>query len=300
MGVTVVMAGGTLGDHPATFRIDDVEAGRQATAQLVGRARADRDDQFHRSLELEYAAPGARHARLHRALTEAGIEVRPELVVHRRWGSHGGVEGMQEFAQPPEPHDRGGGVLRRGRLRALRTLRRPACRCRTRSPSSASTYHHLADMFDLTTVHQPVAQQGLVAGQLVHRILQQGDVTSPHVTLPTHVVAGVRRAHHPADVRRGCRCRRCRRRCTPTRWQLRQAGADPQAAAHAVGCRTRSTKYEPVKVITVVQAANAQREAQSGAGGRGGEDRRHVRGLVPVPERPGQPLGGRRSRRRRS
>ena len=44
-------------------------------------------------------------------------------------------------------------------------------------------------MFDLTTVHQPVAQQGLVAGQLVHRILQQGDVTSPHVTLPTHVVA---------------------------------------------------------------------------------------------------------------
>jgi LacI family transcriptional regulator len=44
-------------------------------------------------------------------------------------------------------------------------------------------------MFDLTTVHQPVARQGLVAGQMVHQILEKGEVDAPHVTLPTHVVA---------------------------------------------------------------------------------------------------------------
>jgi DNA-binding LacI/PurR family transcriptional regulator len=48
--------------------------------------------------------------------------------------------------------------------------------------------HHLADMFDLTTVHQPVRQQGLVAGQLAHQVLR-GEAGSPHVTLPTQVVA---------------------------------------------------------------------------------------------------------------
>ena len=31
--------------------------------------------------------------------------------------------------------------------------------------------HHLADLLDLTTVRQPLAQQDLVAGQLVHQIL---------------------------------------------------------------------------------------------------------------------------------
>ena len=66
MGVTVVMAGGTLGDHPHV-RIDDVEAGRQAgRATGPGRARADRDDRFRRRLEPGVRGPGARAARLHR------------------------------------------------------------------------------------------------------------------------------------------------------------------------------------------------------------------------------------------
>jgi DNA-binding LacI/PurR family transcriptional regulator len=72
---------------------------------------------------------------------------------------------------------------------ALRTLRRAGVPVPHAVSIIGIDDHHLADMFDLTTVHQPVARQGLVAGQLVQQILGKGEVSSPHVTLPTHVVA---------------------------------------------------------------------------------------------------------------
>jgi LacI family transcriptional regulator, repressor for deo operon, udp, cdd, tsx, nupC, and nupG len=189
MGVTVVMAGGTLGDHPHV-RIDDVAAGRQATAQLV-RAGHERIAMINSkgTWSLEYAAPGARLRGFTGVLEEAGIEVRPELVVHRRWGSHGGVEGMSELLSLPEPPTAVVTFSDEVAFGALRTLRRAGVPVPYAISVVGIDDHHLADMFDLTTVHQPVTQQGLVAGQLAHQILQQGDVRSPHVTLPTHVVA---------------------------------------------------------------------------------------------------------------
>ncbi|MFI7542258.1 LacI family DNA-binding transcriptional regulator [Actinoplanes sp. NPDC049599] len=189
MGVTVVMAGGTLGDHPHV-RIDDVAAGRQATAQLI-RAGHERIAMINSTgtWSLEYAAPGARLRGFTGALEDAGIEVRPDLVVHRRWGSHGGVEGMNELLSLPEPPTAVVAFSDEVAFGALRTLRRAGVPVPYAISVVGIDDHHLADMFDLTTVHQPVTRQGLVAGQLVDRILHQGDLTSPHVTLPTHVVA---------------------------------------------------------------------------------------------------------------
>lgn len=188
MGVTVVMAGGTLGDHPHV-RIDDVAAGRQATAQLV-RAGHQRIAMINSTgtWSLEYAAPSARLQGFTTALDEGGIQARPEYIVHQRWGSHGGVEGMSALLSLPEPPTAVVTFSDEVAFGALRTLRRAG----TPVPYAMSIVgiddHHLADMFDLTTVHQPVARQGLVAGQMVHQILQQGEVDAPHVTLPTHVV----------------------------------------------------------------------------------------------------------------
>jgi LacI family transcriptional regulator, repressor for deo operon, udp, cdd, tsx, nupC, and nupG len=189
MGVTVVMAGGTLGDHPHV-RIDDVAAGRQATAQLV-RAGHERIAMINSTgtWSLEYAAPSARLRGFTSALDEAGIEVRPEYVVHQRWGSHGGVEGMSELLSLAEPPTAVVAFSDEVAFGALRTLRRAGAPVPYAMSIVGIDDHHLADMFDLTTVHQPVAQQGLVAGRMVHQILEQGEVSSPHVTLPTHVVA---------------------------------------------------------------------------------------------------------------
>ncbi|WP_433618478.1 LacI family DNA-binding transcriptional regulator [Dactylosporangium sp. CA-139114] len=188
MGVTVVMAGGTLQDHPHV-RIDDVAAGRQATAQLV-RAGHERIAMInsHGTWSLEYAAPSARLRGFTEALEEAGLPVRPEYVVHRRWGSHGGVEGMSELLSLPRPPTAVVTFSDEVAFGALRTLRRAAVAIPHTMSVVGIDDHHLADMFDLTTVHQPVTRQGIVAGELVRGILEGADVASRHVTLPTRVV----------------------------------------------------------------------------------------------------------------
>jgi DNA-binding LacI/PurR family transcriptional regulator len=189
MGVTVVMAGGTLGDHPHV-RIDDVDAGRQAATQLA-RAGHERIAMINSSgtWSLEYAAPGARLRGFTDALQAAGLEVHPDLVIHRRWGSHGGVEGMNQLlslASPPTAVMTFSDEVAFG---ALRTLRRAGVSVPHTMSVIGIDDHHLADMFDLTTVHQPVARQGTVAGQLAQQILQHGDTGPLHITLPTHLVA---------------------------------------------------------------------------------------------------------------
>lgn len=188
MGVTVVMAGGTLREHPHV-RIDDVAAGRQATAQLV-RAGHERIAMINSTgtWSLEYAAPGARLRGFTSALEEAGLAVRPEYVVHRRWGSHGGVEGMSALLSLPQPPTAVVAFSDEVAFGALRTLRRAGVPVPYAMSVVGIDDHHLADMFDLSTVHQPVTQQGFAAGELARRILQEAQVDSLHVTLPTHVV----------------------------------------------------------------------------------------------------------------
>lgn len=188
MSVTVVMAGGTLQDHPHV-RIDDVAAGRQATAQLI-RAGHERIAMINSkgTWSLEYAAPSARLRGFSSALEEAGLQERPEYVVHRRWGSHGGVEGMSELLSLPEPPTAVVTFSDEVAFGALRTLRRAAVPVPYAMSVVGIDDHHLADMFDLTTVHQPVKQQGIAAGELARRLLQEGEVDSLHVTLPTRVV----------------------------------------------------------------------------------------------------------------
>ncbi|MBL7258073.1 LacI family DNA-binding transcriptional regulator [Paractinoplanes lichenicola] len=187
MGVTVVMAGGTLGDHPHV-RIDDVEAGRQATTQLV-RAGHTRIAMINSTgtWSLEYAAPSARLRGFTTVLSEAGLDA--SLVVNRHWGSHGGVEGMSELLSRPDPPTGVVAFSDEVAFGALRTLRRAGVAVPHTMSVVGIDDHHLADMFDLTTVRQPVTEQGLVAGQLVHQILQEGEPTAAHVTLPTQVVA---------------------------------------------------------------------------------------------------------------
>jgi DNA-binding LacI/PurR family transcriptional regulator len=48
--------------------------------------------------------------------------------------------------------------------------------------------HPVAELMDLTTVHQPVQAQGAAAGRLVLRILDGHPVDDLHLTLPTHLV----------------------------------------------------------------------------------------------------------------
>ncbi|NUU17789.1 LacI family DNA-binding transcriptional regulator [Cellulomonas humilata] len=188
MGVPVVMAGGTLGDHPHV-RIDDAAAAHQAAAHLVGVGH-ERIAMINATghWTLEYAAPSERLHGFTRALHDAALPLDPELVVTERWGSGGGAEAMSRLLGLSRPPTAVVAFSDEMAFGALRTLRRAALRVPQDMSVVGIDDHSVADMLDLTTVQQPVVEQGRVAGLLVREVVEHGAARSPYVTLPTHVV----------------------------------------------------------------------------------------------------------------
>ena len=72
-------------------------------------------------------------------------------------------------------------------LGAIRTLRRAGLRIPEDISVIGIDDHPLAELTDLTTVSQPVRQQGLLAGQMLLGLLQ-GDNVERAVTMPTRLV----------------------------------------------------------------------------------------------------------------
>jgi DNA-binding LacI/PurR family transcriptional regulator len=79
-------------------------------------------------------------------------------------------------------------------LGAMRTLRRAGLRIPEDISVIGIDNHPLAELTDLTTVSQPVRQQGLLAGQTVLKLLQGEDVERA-VTVPTRLI--IRRSTAP-------------------------------------------------------------------------------------------------------
>ena len=77
---------------------------------------------------------------------------------------------------------------------AMRTLRRAGIRIPEDISVIGIDNHPLAELTDLTTVSQPVRQQGLLAGQMVLGLLQGEDVERA-VTVPTGLI--IRRSTAP-------------------------------------------------------------------------------------------------------
>jgi DNA-binding LacI/PurR family transcriptional regulator len=69
----------------------------------------------------------------------------------------------------------------------MRTLRRAGIRIPEDISVIGVDNHPLAELTDLTTVSQPVHQQGMLAGQMVLRLLRGEDVERA-ITVPTRLV----------------------------------------------------------------------------------------------------------------
>lgn len=188
MGVTVVMAGGTLGEHPHV-RIDDVEAARQATHHLIlaGHQRVGLINATGR-WRLPYAGPQDRLQGYLNALREADLPIDRELVVDAEWGGSGGAEGMARLLSHPRSPTAVVAFSDEMAFGALRTLRRSGIAVPRTVSLVGIDDHEMADVVELTTVRQPVLELGQVAGGLVFRLLSGETVEERHVTLPTQLV----------------------------------------------------------------------------------------------------------------
>ena len=187
MGVDIVAAGGQISSYPYVC-IDDLAAGRQAVDHLVFLK--------HRRIGMiatfDPAQPGwplnpGRARAYYAAHAEAGLPVEEELVVTAPWGGVDGADAMARLLSLREPPTAVYVHSDEVALGALRTLRRSGLRVPDDISVVGIDDHPLAELMDLTTVAQPVREQGRMAGRMVLSLLA-GDTVEHGVTVPTRLV----------------------------------------------------------------------------------------------------------------
>jgi DNA-binding LacI/PurR family transcriptional regulator len=187
LGVTILAAGGQNEAYPHVS-IDDDAAGRQAVRHLI--------QLRHRRIAMIAAVdptfPGwpshpPRSSAYYAALAEAGLAADEDLVVTVDWGGPAGAHGMARLLSLRRPPTAVYAHSDEVALGAMRTIRRAGLRIPQDISIVGIDDHPLAELVDLTTVHQPVREQGVRSGQLLLALLR-GEEADRSVTVPTHLV----------------------------------------------------------------------------------------------------------------
>jgi len=194
MGVSIVAAGGQTAAYPYVC-IDDEAAARQAVNHLIflGHRRiamiaaVDPD-------QLGWPARPGRSLAYTSALHDAGIAADDDLIVTVDWGGTEGADAMGQLLGLREPPTAVFAHSDEVALGAIRTIRRAGLRV----PGDISVIgiddHPLAELTDLSTVRQPVYQQGALAARMVLGLLR-GEEVEQAITVPTQLV--IRRSTAP-------------------------------------------------------------------------------------------------------
>lgn len=200
-----VAAVGQRTRHFASVTIDNVAAAATATRHLtnlghtrVGLISGQADD------PLRVTAPLERREGYRRALGEQALEVRPELDVPGSFSFQGGAEAMARLLRADPPPT---AVIAESDEMAIGALK-TAGDASLRVPEDLSIVgfdgHDMAEFTGLTTIAQPVAEQGEIAATLLLELLNDPpDGDPPQVVLPTKLV--LRSTTGPPPTRRTSR-----------------------------------------------------------------------------------------------
>ena len=200
LGVPIVVIGGHAPGLPCVG-IDDEAAGRMATRHLIGLGhRAIGMISFEPWGSAGDAMTQGRRRGFESALFESGLDLVPEWIVSaddsRMAGGVRAAERLLSLRRLPTALFAMSDELAIG---ALRTLRRAGISVPGHMSLIGFDDHELAPYMDLTTIHQPVRQQGRKATEL--RARSTGAATAhPIVDHPVRRPP-CRAAHHRAPAR---------------------------------------------------------------------------------------------------
>jgi DNA-binding LacI/PurR family transcriptional regulator len=174
----------------ACVRIDDAEAVRHAVYHLV--------HQGHREIAMisgekdedgfDFRTWHDRREGFVDALASAGIEAQPELMPSSRGGIEGGAQAMAQLLSGPRLPTAVLAEYDELAIGALRTLRRAGVAVPGRVSVVGIDDHEMAAVVDLTTVAQPVSDQGAAAGRMLLDILAGAAPDPVDVVVPTRLV----------------------------------------------------------------------------------------------------------------
>lgn len=185
LGVPVV----TIGSREAAFpsvRIDDLEAAAHAVRHLVNLGHesiamisALEDD------DLGFSSAPERRLGFRRTLERRS---RAESVIAGTWGFEGGERAMEVLLSGEELPSAVFAEYDEMAFGALRTLRRAGLEVPRDISVVGFDDHEMAQVVDLTTVAQPVLDQGRVAAQLLLEATHHPAAQPADVVLPTRLV----------------------------------------------------------------------------------------------------------------
>jgi DNA-binding LacI/PurR family transcriptional regulator len=188
MGVQVVVAGGQLREYPHV-RIDDLEVAHQAVSHLaqLGHERIAMI-RTEDATGAKWAYDNRRSEGFELAMKDVGLKVRRSMMVTVPYGLDGGARAMDILLSNREPPTAVFAYSDEVAMGALRSLRRAHIPVPEQMSIVGVDDHPMAELNDLTTVRQPVDEQGRIAARMVLDLLDGRSIRDRLVTVPTHLV----------------------------------------------------------------------------------------------------------------
>lgn len=188
MGVRIFAAGGQDVSYPFVC-IDDEAAGRQAVDHLLslGHTRVAMIEAIDPD-EPTWPLRRGRSRAYHSALEAAGLPVDESLIATGGWSAELGAEAMGQLLTQPQTPTAVYAHSDEIAVGAIRTIRRTGLRV----PGDISVIgiddHPIAALVDLTTIHQPVHEQGVRTAELVVASLEDGGPVDGAIHVPTRLI----------------------------------------------------------------------------------------------------------------
>jgi LacI family transcriptional regulator, repressor for deo operon, udp, cdd, tsx, nupC, and nupG len=190
LDMPLVTLGAVLPGVPCV-RIDDVAAVRTAVHHLLhqGHEQIVMITGVDDEQGFGFAASQHRREGYRRAMDSAGLARQVDLVSADSYGIEGGARAMAALMDRPTLPTAVVAEYDELAIGAMRTLRRASIAVPGRLSVVGVDDHEMASVVDLTTVAQPVQEQGAVAARLLLDTLGEGDEPGPaEVVLPTRLV----------------------------------------------------------------------------------------------------------------
>ena len=121
-------------------------------------------------------------------MEEVGLRVEPNMMVTVPFGLDGGARAMDILLSVREPPTAVFAYSDEVAMGALRSLRRAHIAVPEQMSIVGVDDHPMAELNDLTTVRQPVDEQGRIAARMVLDLLHGKAVRHQQLMVPTHLV----------------------------------------------------------------------------------------------------------------
>ena len=177
---------GAMVDGFASVLIDDARGAKAAVQHLLnlGHRRiglisgnAAGNDPLGEE-PMHFTTPVQRRLGYREALERAGVTVDPALEAPGQFTVEGGAQAMADLLCLPSPPTAVFAESDEMAMGALRTLRRAGLRVPEDMSIIGFDGHDMADLFDLTTIVQPVVRQGEIAARLLLDILDRASAAA--------------------------------------------------------------------------------------------------------------------------